>query len=322
MNTAALGIKALILLTLLMIPQSASGADEFRIEKADSGWNIFRGDQLVAVHLTDAGGKPIIYPLKTLQGVSVTRDFPMKAAGKFERDDHDHHRSLWLTHGEVNGIDFWLDDADRNCGRIVQTDATADVIDGAAVLNTKNDWISADGKPVLSDTRRFTFRELDGRHVVDCDYVLHASAGDVNFGDTKEGTFGIRVAGSMKVDAKLGGKVVSDSGKVNKGAWGQPANWVDYTGPVGESRVGVTIHYHTQSHNAPCRWHVRTYGLFAANPFGTHHFTGGERTEGYTLKSGQSLPISVRVVLHDGELNAQQAAKDNAAYNAQPLPKL
>ncbi len=57
-----------------------------------------------------------------------------------ERGDHDHHRSLWLTHGDVNGVDFWLDD--EGCGRIVHQEGDADVTDsGSVVLLTANDWI-------------------------------------------------------------------------------------------------------------------------------------------------------------------------------------
>ena len=58
----------------------------------------------------------------------MTRNFPMKQDVKTERGDHDHHRSLWLTHGDVNGIDFWLDDEDKGCGKIIERSisATAD----------------------------------------------------------------------------------------------------------------------------------------------------------------------------------------------------
>ena len=58
--------------------------------------------------------------------------------------------------------------------------------------------------------------------------TIKATEGDVTFGDTKEGTFGVRVAGTMKVDERLGGRIVNSEGLTNGDAWGKPADWVDY----------------------------------------------------------------------------------------------
>lgn len=304
---------------------AAEPAGNYRVQPAEdgSGWNVYEGDQLVAGYLFDSNGKPIVYPLVTRDGHELTRDFPMREGGPNERKDHDHHRSLWLTHGEVNGIDFWLDDADRNCGTIRHRRGSAaiDKASGAAVIDTENDWLAPDGERVLSDRRRFTFRTVDGRRVVDCEFELIASEGDVNFGDTKEGTFGIRVAGTMKADADPGGTITNADGQQGKDAWGQESPWVDYSGPVDGETVGITVHYHPTSFSFPCRWHVRTYGLFAANPFGVHHFVGGDRTDGHTLPSGDSLRMNFRVVLHDGEFEREQAESDFAKYAEQePSP--
>jgi hypothetical protein len=248
----------------------------------------------------------------------------MKKDVKNERSDHDHHRSLWLTHGDVNGIDFWLDDEDKNCGRIVQTAGSADVDveSDAVIINTENDWLGPDGKRILSDKRRFAFYEEAGRRIIDCDFLLMATDGDVNFGDTKEGSFGVRVAGTMKVDAKLGGIITNAEGLNDKEAWGQKSAWVDYCGPVDGETVGITIHDHPSSFGFPCRWHVRTYGLFAANPFGVSDFTGGEKSSGVVLKDGDQMRLNYRVVLHDGGLDAEQAAEDSKNYANDPRPTL
>ena len=42
--------------------------------------------------------------------------------------------------------------------------------------------------------------------------------------------------------------------------------------PVEGKTVGVAILNHPDSFRFPTTWHVRTYGLFAANPFGWHDF--------------------------------------------------
>jgi hypothetical protein len=81
---------------------------------------------------------------------------------------------------------------------------------------------------------------------------------------------------------------------------------VDYTGPVKhasgkEEILGIAILNHPSSFRFPTYWHVRPYGLFAANPFGIHDFEGQKSPEGagnYTLPKGQSLTFKYRVIFH------------------------
>ncbi len=292
---------------------------EIKPSSEPAGWQIYQGDDLFAGYISDSNGTPIVYPLVGPGGHAMTRNFPMKDDVKTERSDHDHHRSLWFTHGDVNGVDFWLDD--ENCGKIVQRDGKAEVDeDGAVVVVTNNDWLDAEGNRVLSDTRRFSFRSVKGRRIIDCDFLLKASEGDVNFGDTKEGSFGIRVAGTIKVDADLGGEITNAEGETNKDAWGKKSAWVNYSGPVDGDPVGITIHDHPSSFGYPCRWHVRTYGLFAANPFGVHDFTGIDKTNGVVLTKDSQMRLNYRVVLYEGEFDAEVAAADSQQYANDPRP--
>ena len=39
----------------------------------------------------------------------MTRTYPLGDALEHEAEDHIHHRSLWFTHGDVNGVDFWTE---------------------------------------------------------------------------------------------------------------------------------------------------------------------------------------------------------------------
>ncbi len=279
-----------------------------------AGWRIFDGDQLVGGYLVDSHGKPVVFPIIGPSGEEMTRRYPIEDALPTEAKDHPHHRSMWFTHGELNEIDFWADEI-KNQGDIVQRGGTAAVDpNGAAVIQTDNDWLAPDGSKVMSDTRRFTFFKSRDRRIIDVDVLLKADVSDVHFGDTKEGTFGLRVPGTMKVDAKLGGVIRSAEGLTNDDAWGKKSSWVDYSGPVGDKTVGITIHDHPSNYGYPCRWHVRTYGLFAANPFGVYHFTGEKKTDGYLLKKGSQLRFRYRVVLHDGGLDASVAEQDSEQF--------
>src|SRR5580700_3357168 len=50
--------------------------------------------------------KPVLYPLITEEGVTVTRGYPLEPRPN-ERVDHPHHAGLWFNYGDVNGFDFW-----------------------------------------------------------------------------------------------------------------------------------------------------------------------------------------------------------------------
>jgi hypothetical protein len=62
----------------------------------------------------------------------------------------------------------------------------------------------------------------------------------------------------------------------------------------------VAILNHPDSFRYPTTWHVRDYGLFAANPFGWHDF-GRKESGDYTIPAGQSIRFKYRVILHKGE---------------------
>ena len=92
-------------------------------------------------------------------------------------------------------------------------------------------------------------------------------------------------------------------------------DWVDYTGPVDGQTVGIAIFSHPENFRHPTRWHVRTYGLFCANPFGSRDFpeTGDHEQGAYTIKAGESLTLRYCVYFHP---QATASADIPAAYQA------
>jgi len=100
----------------------------------------------------------------------------------------------------------------------------------------------------------------------------------------------------------LAGNIVNSDGLVDKDAWGKQASWVDYHGPVDDQIVGIAILNHPSSFRYPTYWHVRTYGLFAANPFGLRDFKNDKTLDGsYTVKPGESISLRYRLVFHKGD---------------------
>jgi hypothetical protein len=102
--------------------------------------------------------------------------------------------------------------------------------------------------------------------------------------------------------------------ETEKQAWGKPANWCDYSGAIGGEKLGIAIFDHPANPRHPVRWHVRGYGLFAANPFGLAVFTGDKTASGaVTLRAGEKLRYRYRVVIHPG---AGRAADLDAMWEA------
>ena len=134
-------------------------------------------------------------------------------------------------------------------------------------------------------------------------------------GDTKEGTMAVRVAESMRLTHpknKAGaGHIVLSTGVRDQKTWGQRAAWCDYYGPVQGQTVGIAIFDHPQNPKFPTWWHVRDYGLFAANPFGVHDFEKQPAGAGnLAIPAGKSLTFRYRFYLHQGdEVQAKVAEK-------------
>jgi len=256
------------------------------------------GGKPLTVYRVDSGPKPCYWPLLGPTGAAMTRAFPIaKAEG--ETRDHPHHRSFFFTHGSVDGVDFWTELLRH--GTIKETSRPS-IVSGPAVgqIRTTDDWLAADGRKVCRDKRLVRFYETKAGRVLDFEVTLFADAKPITFGDTKEGTFGIRVASSMDVDRKKGGRIENAEGLVDGATWGKPSPWVDYVGPVGNETLGIAVLDHPESFRHPTTWHVRTYGLFAANPFGYHDF--GLKSPGqHVLPAGESIRFRYRIILHEGD---------------------
>ena len=139
-----------------------------------------------------------------------------------------------------------------------------------------------------------------GYGLADVTIKFIAEHGDCVLGDKKDAGFSVRVATSMDVDSKKGGRLINSHGVTDRAAWGKRAEWVDYHGPVNDKTVGVAILNHPSSFRHPTPWHVRTYGLFTANPFGLKSLGQG-KDGAYTLKKGKSLTLRHRVIFHLGD---------------------
>ncbi|MEQ8835744.1 MAG: PmoA family protein [Lacipirellulaceae bacterium] len=288
------------------------------MEKTGDTVRVLNDGELFCEYRTSSQGQPVVWPIVGPTGAEYTRSYPMGVRLEAEQPDHPHHQSLWFAHGDVNGHDFWhgtLSDSRtviKHCG-FSQISAIGNL--GTIIAN--NLW-RAKGKTLISDCRLIHFGVEGQLRWIDFTIKLTAVGGEVRFGDTKEGTFAMRVAGTMKVDSPGKGHIVNSLGQRDDKAWGTPANWVDYCGPVQGQTVGVAIMCHPENFRHPTRWHVRPYGLFAANPFGEADFlpTGTQQGD-FTLSAGESLRLRYRVLLHEGDASEACVQDEYARFSSQ-----
>jgi hypothetical protein len=265
--------------------------------------------------------RPFCYPLLGPGGLPMTRNFPMREAPG-EDKDHKHHRSLWFTHGSVNGQDFWTED--RQFGKIVH-DSFAEITSGkeAGVIRSKNKWVANDGNVICTDELTLRVYSRPGNErLFDYEITIHASNGELTFGDTKEGSMALRLNETMRLKpnkenaGKPTGHIVNSEGVRDGATWGKRAAWCDYYGPVEGKTVGIAMFDHPQNPRHPTWWHVRDYGLFAANPFGQHDFESlPDKSAGnLTVSAGKSITFRYRLYLHEGDDQQAKVAERYEQY--------
>lgn len=248
--------------------------------------------------------KPVLFPLRSARGTTVTRGYPLEPRPG-ERADHPHHVGHWFNHGDVNGFDFWgfSDETPAalraKTGTIVHTGvvrATSGAGQGA--LGVTADWMAADGARLLAETTEFVFRGGAGWRAIDRTTRWQAVKGPVVFGDTKEGSFGIRVASALEHPA---GQYLASDGAAGEGVWGSRGPWMALTGVVGSEPLTIAIFDHPKNPGAPTHWHARGYGLFAANPFGRQGFDPKQEKSPTTLPAGGALSFRHRILIRTGK---------------------
>jgi hypothetical protein len=299
--------------------QSGSASRGVKITQEPDRLRIDIDGQLFTEYFFKDVPRPYCYPLIGPGESPMTRNWPMKTTPN-EEHDHPHHRSLWFAHGSVNGQDFWSEEKDY--GKTVH-EAFTEIRSGrkSGVIKSRNQWVAHDGRVVCTDDRTLRiYRPVNSsERVFDFEITLHASNGELVLGDTKEGTMALRLAETMRLKGAVGHGHIVNSNAVRDGdTWGKRAAWCDYSGPVNGKTVGVAIFDNPQNPRYPTWWHVRDYGLFAANPFGQHDFEKlADKTAGnLTVPAGGNLTFRYRFYLHEGDETQAQVARKYQDYVA------
>lgn len=273
--------------------------------------------------------KPVLFPILTAKGTPVTRGFPLDPRPG-ERTDHPHQVGLWLSYGDVNGVDFWNNSSalpaeqQAKMGRSVHRRIVAAASGkDEGRLRVAIEWTLPDGTVLLDEDTTFVFRRSDalGRSL-DRISRLTARATPVLLADNKEGFFGLRVARSLEQPSKepvtltdasgrpttvealdktgVTGAYRSSEGKEGDAVWGTRARWVSLSGRVGDEETTLAILDDPKNPGAPTYWHARGYGLFAANPLGQKVFSEGREALDLKILPHQTVALRYRLLVLPG----------------------
>jgi hypothetical protein len=325
--------RSLFLLTFVSLalrsPEMSAARPESRVELTQDGSHVdvlIGGRPFTTYYFDPAVAKPYLSPLRSARGTVMTRGFPMTFAIAGEDHDEPHQRAMYFAHGDINGFDFWGEAAfprwsDHPASTFGRTVFRAlDEIRGGSdrgSLRATFDIVSPAGT-IGEETQAYVFSGDDEERIVDCEFAIRATHGPLTMGDTKEGTFAIRVVKAL--DSPPGRMVNAKGARGEKGIWGKRAEWVDFYGRVDGEDVGIAVFDHPHNLRTPTYWHARAYGLLAANPFGVRQFTRDRRQNGsYVIAAGEALVLRYRVFIHHGDPSQAGVARAYERFLAQNM---
>jgi methane monooxygenase PmoA-like len=250
------------------------------------------GEQVAAYHYSPAHPRPFVFPLLGPAGERLTR-----LGHPHDPQGHRHHWSIWASHHDVDGINFWTDDSDA---RVVHLELEK-VVDGAesATVIAKNTWRDGEGRDHLIERRTVTLHALEGgERYLDLTLEFQPVGEETVLGQTPFGFLGVRMAKTIGVNDG-GGRILNSEGAVNeKEVFRKPARWVDYSGLVAPGMEnGIALFDHPRNPRHPVAFHVRNDGWMGAS-----HFLDAP----LTLKKGDTLTLRYRLYAHGPGLDREQ----------------
>lgn len=268
-------------------------------KKADTVEVAINGEPFTIYNFGKSLPKPFFSPVRGPGGVVMTRSLENPR-------DHKHHKGIWLSIDQVNGVEFW---AER--GKIENVSVKLFEEQGdPARMEVVNLWLGEDGHPVVTET---TVISISANRLIEYDISFTAGDEAVTFGDTKEGLFGFRMVNSMR-ESETGHVVNAEGRQGTKECWGRVSDWVDYYGQVEDRIVGVAIFDHPLNFRRS-RYHVRNYGLFSISPFGESAYTQGKRpADPLILLPHTSVRLRYAMYIHAGDTQSADVAGTYREY--------
>ncbi|MEQ2007624.1 MAG: DUF6807 family protein [Limisphaerales bacterium] len=238
--------------------------------------------------------RPYFAHVHAPDGSQVTRTYP-PVAGKDAVDHATMHPGVWLAFGDMSGNDFWRNKAVMRHERF----SAAPVVQAAQLtFATETSLVATNNAKLATLGSSFVVSRVGEGFLLTWEASFTAAVDGFAFGDQEEMGFGVRVA--TELTEKKGGVITSSSGVTTaKATWGKTASWCDYSGVLGERRVGIAVLADAKNFR-PSWFHNRDYGLMVANPFGEKAFTKGA-TSRVLVPKGETFRLRFGAWIHSSK---------------------
>lgn len=319
MTTKRFGTKAIAIAVLFALFATTCRAADVGKEKRQRGGKrpvvafkhqpgkllVTIGDKPFATYYegTSKIPRPYFAHVMTPSGIQVTRNHP-PIEGKDSPDHDTFHPGIWLTFAGINGNDYWRLKQKTEHEMYVGEKESGP---GKGSFTVSNFYLDKDGKRIAHETCKYTIIVRRKHYLLIYDSTISSDEHDLVFGDDQEYGLGIRV--QTPIEERYGGQILNaDGNKGEKGdnnAYGKASDWCDYSGVMNDTLIGMTVM--PDPTNFRRSWyHVRDYGLIAANPFGRKGVARGEPSE-VKVKKGEKFHLGFGVAIYsapkDGEVN-------------------
>ncbi|MFP6899679.1 MAG: DUF6807 family protein [Opitutales bacterium] len=160
------------------------------------------GEERTRWHFDPKYERPFFFPFNGPSGSSLTR------MGHPGAENHDHHRSIWFAHNDVDGFNFW---SNRTKARVRQKHWLA-YVDGKeeAIMANLLGWFDDDGRELMEQELMVGLKPLkDGECFLELQSTFRPKREKVALGKTNFGFLAVRVAKSIA--AHWGGGELTNS---------------------------------------------------------------------------------------------------------------
>ncbi len=264
---------------------------------------IIDGKERTRWHYGPEYPRPFLYPVNGPSGETLTR------MGHPGAPNHDHHRSVWFAHHDVEGMSFWTESTPTEIRQkqwLAYEDGEEEcrMATGLGWYDGHEPTSLIDQEVVISvrpgeDSGDETLIEIQSRFLV--------KKGQIEFRKTNFGLLAVRVAAN--ISNVFGGGILTGADQVDgeKVLFGKPNQWMDYSGPVASGGTeGVTYLDHPSNPGYPNHWHVRNDGWMGNAPC---------LQSGITVTPEKPLMLRYLLYLHKDSAPVSRIAKVEKAFH-------
>jgi hypothetical protein len=244
---------------------------------------------------------PFFYPVNGPSNASVT---------SMRNGNYPHHSSLFFGCDKVNEGNYWQEGIDR--GQIVSL--RADIIESGgekAVIENECIWKRPGADAPIKDKRIITVTMISkDKYQIDFDVTMEMLL-DVTINKTNHSLF----SGRMDPDLAVinGGTMINAEGETSeKGTFGKPSSWIDFYGKRMGGIEGMAILQHPSNVFYPSPWFTRDYGFFSPTPM---YWPKNDKFT--SLKKGETISLRYRVLVHSGDHEQAEIAKEFEKYKSE-----